>query len=72
MMLVLCHAREQDQAKTQFLAIALFHNKDLETSAKMLSIVPLLAGSVILETGADGSASNPVEQILKEGHLSVP
>merc|ERR1712066_328388 len=41
----------------------------LGTSAKMLSIVPLLAGGVLLETGAGGSAPKHVEQFLKEGHL---
>merc|ERR1711910_16769 len=38
-------------------------------SAKMLSIVPLLAGGRLLETGAGGSAPKHVEQFLKEGHL---
>ena len=36
---------------------------------KMLSIVPLLAGGRLLETGAGGSAPKHVEQFLKEGHL---
>merc|ERR1719474_601671 len=35
----------------------------------MLSIVPLLAGGVLLETGAGGSTPKHVEQFLKEGHL---
>merc|ERR1712150_449444 len=35
----------------------------------LLSIVPLLAGGVLLETGAGGSAPKHVEQFLKEGHL---
>merc|ERR1712039_134062 len=34
-----------------------------------LSIVPLLAGGVLLETGAGGSAPKHVEQLLKENHL---
>merc|ERR1719167_227208 len=47
----------------------LFPIIELGTSAKMLSIVPLLAGGVLLETGAGGSAPKHVEQFLKEGHL---
>merc|ERR1712200_390972 len=47
----------------------LFPIPELGTSAKMLSIVPLLAGGVLLETGAGGSAPKHVEQFLKEGHL---
>merc|ERR1712203_699474 len=47
----------------------LFPILELGTSAKMLSIVPLLAGGVLLETGAGGSAPKHVEQLLKEGHL---
>ena len=35
----------------------------------MLSIVPLLAGGGLFETGAGGSAPKHVEQFLKEGHL---
>ena len=35
----------------------------------LVSIVPLLAGGVLLETGAGGSAPKHVEQFLKEGHL---
>merc|ERR1712013_495560 len=47
----------------------LFPIIELGTSAKMLSIVPLLAGGRLLETGAGGSAPKHVEQFLKEGHL---
>jgi len=47
----------------------LFPILELGTSAKMLSIVPLLAGGVLLETGAGGSAPKHVEQFLKENHL---
>jgi len=47
----------------------LFPILELGTSAKMLSIVPLLAGGVLLETGAGGSAPKHVDQFLKEGHL---
>merc|ERR1712106_726551 len=47
----------------------LFPILELGTSAKMLSIVPLLAGGVLLEAGAGGSAPKHVEQLLKEGHL---
>ena len=39
--------------------------------SKMLSIVPLLAGGRLLETGAGGSAPKHVEQFLKEGHLRL-
>ncbi len=42
---------------------------ELGTSAKMLSIVPLLAGGGVFETGAGGSAPKHVDQFLKEGHL---
>jgi len=42
---------------------------ELGTSAKMLSIVPQLAGGGLFETGAGGSAPKHVEQFLKEGHL---
>ncbi len=42
---------------------------ELGTSAKMLSIVPLLAGGGLFETGAGGSAPKHVEQFLAEGHL---
>merc|ERR1712061_550918 len=47
----------------------LFPILELGTSAKMLSIVPLLAGGVLLETGAGGSAPKHVDQFIKEGHL---
>jgi isocitrate dehydrogenase len=42
---------------------------ELGTSAKMLSIVPLLAGGGLYETGAGGSAPKHVDQFLNEGHL---
>ncbi len=42
---------------------------ELGTSAKMLSIVPLLAGGGVFETGAGGSAPKHVDQFLSEGHL---
>jgi len=42
---------------------------ELGTSAKMLSIVPLLAGGGLFETGAGGSAPKHVDQFLNEGHL---
>jgi isocitrate dehydrogenase len=42
---------------------------ELGTSAKMLSIVPLLAGGGLFETGAGGSAPKHVQQFMKEGHL---
>merc|ERR1712062_399925 len=47
----------------------LFPILELGTSAKMLSIVPLLAGGRLLETGAGGSAPKHVEQLLQENHL---
>jgi isocitrate dehydrogenase len=47
----------------------LFPILELGTSAKMLSIVPLLNGGGLFETGAGGSAPKHVEQFLKEGHL---
>ena len=47
----------------------LFPILELGTSAKMLSIVPLLAGGGMFETGAGGSAPKHVEQFLEEGHL---
>ncbi len=47
----------------------LFPILELGTSAKMLSIVPLLAGGGLYETGAGGSAPRHVQQFLKEGHL---
>ncbi|MCH9698370.1 MAG: NADP-dependent isocitrate dehydrogenase [Gammaproteobacteria bacterium] len=42
---------------------------ELGTSAKMLSIVPLMNGGALLETGAGGSAPKHVEQLIQEGHL---
>jgi len=47
----------------------LFPILELGTSAKMLSIVPLLAGGGLYETGAGGSAPKHVSQFIKEGHL---
>jgi isocitrate dehydrogenase len=47
----------------------LFPILELGTSAKMLSIVPLLAGGGLFETGAGGSAPKHVEQFINEGHL---
>ncbi|MEK7777295.1 MAG: NADP-dependent isocitrate dehydrogenase, partial [Chloroflexota bacterium] len=47
----------------------LFPILELGTSAKMLSIVSLLAGGGLFETGAGGSAPKHVEQFLEEGHL---
>lgn len=47
----------------------LFPILELGTSARMLSIVPLLDGGGLFETGAGGSAPKHVEQFLKEGHL---
>lgn len=47
----------------------LFPILELGTSAKMLSIVPLLAGGGLYETGAGGSAPKHVEQFVEEGHL---
>jgi isocitrate dehydrogenase len=47
----------------------LFPILELGTSAKMLSIVPLLAGGSLFETGAGGSAPKHVQQFLSEGHL---
>merc|ERR1719394_302406 len=47
----------------------LFPIIELGTSAKMLSIVPLLAGGGLYETGAGGSAPKHVEQLQKENHL---
>ena len=47
----------------------LFPILELGTSAKMLSIVPLLEGGGLYETGAGGSAPKHVQQFLKEGHL---
>ena len=47
----------------------LFPILELGTSAKMLSIVPLLAGGGLFETGAGGSAPKHVQQLLEENHL---
>jgi isocitrate dehydrogenase len=47
----------------------LFPILELGTSAKMLSIVPLLAGGGLYETGAGGSAPKHVQQFLEEGYL---
>ena len=47
----------------------LFPILELGTSAKMLSVVPLLAGGGMFETGAGGSAPKHVQQFLQEGHL---
>ena len=49
----------------------LFPILELGTSAKMLSIVPLLAGGGLFETGAGGSAPKHVQQLLKENHLTL-
>jgi isocitrate dehydrogenase len=47
----------------------LFPILELGTSAKMLSVVPLLSGGGLFETGAGGSAPRHVQQFLKENHL---
>ena len=47
----------------------LFPILELGTSAKMLSIVPLMNGGGLFETGAGGSAPKLVEQLLEENHL---
>ncbi|NOQ87987.1 MAG: NADP-dependent isocitrate dehydrogenase, partial [Gammaproteobacteria bacterium] len=47
----------------------LFPILELGTSAKMLSIVPLLAGGGLFETGAGGSAPKQVTQLIEENHL---
>ncbi|HMN82976.1 MAG TPA: NADP-dependent isocitrate dehydrogenase, partial [Burkholderiaceae bacterium] len=47
----------------------LFPIMELGTSAKMLSIVPLMAGGAMFETGAGGSAPKHVKQLLEENHL---
>ncbi len=47
----------------------LFPIMELGTSAKMLSVVPLMAGGGLFETGAGGSAPKHVEQLIEEGHL---
>jgi len=47
----------------------LFPILELGTSARMLSIVPLMEGGGLFETGAGGSAPKHVQQFMKEGHL---
>lgn len=47
----------------------LFPILELGTSAKMLSVVPLMNGGGLFETGAGGSAPKHVQQFVKEGHL---
>ncbi|WP_022852096.1 NADP-dependent isocitrate dehydrogenase [Limisalsivibrio acetivorans] len=47
----------------------LFPILELGTSARMLSIVPLMNGGGLFETGAGGSAPKHVQQLLREGHL---
>lgn len=47
----------------------LFPILELGTSSKMLSIVPLMDGGGLFETGAGGSAPRHVDQFIKEGHL---
>ena len=47
----------------------LFPIMEVGTSAKMLSIVPLIAGGGMFETGAGGSAPKHVEQLMAENHL---
>ncbi len=47
----------------------LFPILELGTSAKMLSVVPLMAGGGLFETGAGGSAPKHVQQLLAENHL---
>ena len=47
----------------------LFPILELGTSAKMLSIVPLMQGGGLFETGAGGSAPKHVQQMMEEGHL---
>ncbi len=47
----------------------LFPIMELGTSAKMLSVVPLIAGGGLFETGAGGSAPKHVQQLLKENYL---
>jgi isocitrate dehydrogenase len=47
----------------------LFPILELGTSAKMLSIVPLLAGGGLYETGAGGSAPKHIQQLIEENHL---
>lgn len=47
----------------------LFPILEVGTSAKMLSIVPLMSGGGLFETGAGGSAPKHVQQLISEGHL---
>merc|ERR1711881_21949 len=47
----------------------LFPILELGTSSKMLSVVPMLTGGAMYETGAGGSAPKHVQQFTKEGHL---
>ncbi|WP_395479914.1 NADP-dependent isocitrate dehydrogenase [Candidatus Curculioniphilus buchneri] len=47
----------------------LFPIIELGSSSKMLSIVPLMAGGTLFETGAGGTAPNHVQQFIKENHL---
>jgi isocitrate dehydrogenase len=47
----------------------LFPILEVGTSAKMLSIVPLMAGGAMFETGAGGSAPKHVQQLVEENHL---
>ena len=47
----------------------LFPILELGTSAKMLSVVPLMAGGGLFETGAGGSAPKHVQQVQEENHL---
>jgi isocitrate dehydrogenase len=47
----------------------LFPIMELGTSAKMLSVVPLMAGGGMYETGAGGSAPKHVQQLVEENHL---
>jgi len=47
----------------------LFPILEVGTSAKMLSIVPLMNGGGLFETGAGGSAPKHVKQLIEEGHL---
>ena len=47
----------------------LFPILELGTSAKMLSVVPLMAGGGLFETGAGGSAPKHVQQLVKENYL---
>lgn len=47
----------------------LFPILELGTSAKMLSVVPMLNGGAMFETGAGGSAPKQVEQVIEENHL---